>query len=651
MDAAEYKHVVLGLIFLKYVSDTFEELFDKLKIDPEADEDDEDEYIAQRVFWVPKVARWNHIKENARNPQIGQIIDDAMREIEKKNPSLRDVLSKDYARPSLNKTKLGELVDHIGTIGLGGRGNSSKDVLGNVYEFFLGEFALAEGKKGGQFHTPPSVVRTLVKLIRPFNGRIYDPCCGSGGMFVESDLFLKEQGSSIDLLSIYAQESNPTTWRLFRMNLAMRKISVNHGLESADTFLQDLHPDLRADYVLANPPFNQKDWGQPNLISDPRWSYGVPPKNNANFAWIQHIIHRLSPTGVAGIIMANSSLTAGGTDQDEIRKELITNDLIDCIVALPNKLFHNTGVPASIWIISKRKSGGKGLPSRKGRTLFIDARKMGQLITRKRRQLSDDEIHHISNLYYQWKQDPLGESTYSNIPSVCYSTSINDIKNNNFFLPTCLYLAPRRGSIQDTSSRQYFDAEMRKMVEGLKVSLSGELFDQLYNNKFDNQNVSDWGTQKLGDILELLYGKPLKKEDRNGGDIPVYGSGGIAGYHDAPLVSGPGIVVGRKGNPGIVSWTDVDFFPIDTAFYVKIKNSQLPLIFVFNLLKYAKLTWYTIDSGVPGLNRNMVYNIELPVPSHEIIVKWNEKLGQLLKTANNELLSEKFPSKLDINLE
>lgn len=443
MDAAVYKHVVLGLIFLKYISDAFDELYATLKKDPVADEEDEDEYIAKKVFWVPKDARWFNLKNNARQPEIGQIIDDAMRAIENRNPTLKGVLPKDYARPDLDKVKLGELVDLIGSIGLGNKENQSKDILGRVYEYFLGEFASAEGKKGGQFYTPRSIVKLLVEMLRPFRGRIYDPCCGSGGMFVQSDLFIKEHGGKIKDLAIYGQESNPTTWRLFKMNLALRKIAANAGSEPKDTFSKDLHPDLRADYIIANPPFNISDWGQPNLLDDPRWIYGVPPEGNANFAWVQHMIHHLSINGKAGFVLANSSLSSSGKE-GEIRTQIVDADLVECIVSLPDKLFFNTGIPACLWFLKKNKSErGTGV-SRSNQVLFIDASRMGKMITRKQRELLPQEGELIANTYINWSD---GSSTYEDVSGFCRSVTIQEINENDYIINPGRYVGPPKSSL------------------------------------------------------------------------------------------------------------------------------------------------------------------------------------------------------------
>jgi type I restriction enzyme M protein len=412
MDAAEYKHVVLGLIFLKYISDKFEEHHARLaagKGDYKgADPEDPDEYKAENVFWVPPAARWAYLQKSAKQPTIGKIVDDAMVAIERDNPRLKGVLPKDYARPALDKHRLGELIDLIGTIGLGAEEHRAKDVLGRVYEYFLTQFASAEGKNGGQFYTPSSVVRLLVEMLAPYKGRIYDPCCGSGGMFVQSEKFVEAHGGRLGDVSIYGQESNATTRRLAVMNLALRGIEADFGPEHADTFRRDLHPDLRADYVLANPPFNDSDWFRAE--DDVRWKFGVPPKGNANFAWVQHFIRHLAPNGMAGFVLANGSMSSNQSGEGDIRQKIIEADLVDCMVALPGQLFYSTQIPVCLWFLAKNKkqrivSRGNEVPTcfrdRQKETLFIDARKMGTLVDRVHRELTEADIEKIVSTYPQ----------------------------------------------------------------------------------------------------------------------------------------------------------------------------------------------------------------------------------------------------------
>jgi type I restriction enzyme M protein len=438
MDAAEYKHVVLGLIFLKYVSDSFEAKHKELTgLKSEgANPEDPDEYLSENIFWVPEKARWNNIAAKARSSEIGKIIDEAMIEIERNNKSLKGTLPKDYGRPLLDQVKLGEVVDLIGTISMADDSNKSKDILGRVYEYFLGQFAEAEGKRGGQFYTPRSVVRLLVSMLAPKAGtRIYDPCCGSGGMFVQSEEFIEAHGGRIGDISIYGQESNPTTWRLAKMNLAIRGIDNNLGDTSADTFLNNKHPDLKADYVIANPPFNMKEWGQEHLLDDKRWAYGIPPANNANFAWVQHFIHHLGPEGLAGFVLANGSLSSKTSNEGAIREKLVTEHLVDCIVSLPPQLFYTTGIPACLWFISRDKKD-RGNDS-SNNVLFIDARNMGEMISRRHRQLTDEDIENISLTYQNWKS---GSSDYQDILGFCKSTSVEEIGGHDFTLTPGRYV-------------------------------------------------------------------------------------------------------------------------------------------------------------------------------------------------------------------
>ena len=439
MDAAEYKHVVLGLIFLKYISDAFEEQHAKLVAEQAsgADPEDPDEYRAQSIFWVPPEARWAHLKAQAKQPTVGKLVDDAMAGIERDNPALKGVLPKDYARPALDKTRLGQLIDMISNIKVGDEASRAKDVLGRVYEYFLSQFASAEGKKGGEFYTPRCVVKLLVEMLEPYRGRVYDPCCGSSGMFVQSVEFIRAHASGngnggdgnggkapkgskplptprlrqAGDISIYGQESNYTTWRLAKMNLAIRGIDgqIGHG----DTFHNDRHPDLKADFILANPPFNISDWGGERLAGDKRWQYGVPPKGNANFAWVQHIVHHLAPAGVAGFVLANGSMSSNQSGEGEIRKSLIEADLVDCMVALPGQLFYSTQIPACLWFLARDRRGS-ALPAaaqaqrgagrdRRGQALFIDARKLGPLVDRTHRELTDEDVARIAHTYHAWR--------------------------------------------------------------------------------------------------------------------------------------------------------------------------------------------------------------------------------------------------------
>ncbi len=435
MDAAEYKHVVLGLIFLKYISDSFEELYNQLKEDSLSDEEDKDEYMAQNVFYVPPTARWNYLQyERAKLPTVGKDIDDAMDAIEKENPSLKGVLPKDYARPALDKKRLGELVDMIGNVGFNQKGHSSKDLLGRVYEYFLGMFADAEGKRGGQFYTPESIVSLLVDMLEPYNGRIYDGCCGSGGMFVQSEKFLKAHGGRIGDIAVYGQESNPTTYKLAKMNLAIRGIDAK--IELGDTFHNDRHQDLKADYIIVNPPFNISDWGGEQLQDSHLWKYGVPPVGNANYGWLQLFINKLSPTGTAGIVLANGSMTTNTGSEGEIRKNLIQQGLVDCMVALPTQLFYNTQIPACLWFLARNRTNHK-FRNRSNEILFIDARKLGSMTSRKNKALSSKDLAQISEVYHNWRN--IG-GNYEDVQGFCKSATLKEVEENNFVLTPGRYV-------------------------------------------------------------------------------------------------------------------------------------------------------------------------------------------------------------------
>ncbi|WP_044988873.1 N-6 DNA methylase [Sorangium cellulosum] len=469
MDAAEYKHVVLGLIFLKYISDAFDDLHQRLsaQVDEGADPEDRDEYRAERVFWVPKEARWAAIQANAKQPKIGQVIDDAMVAIERDNLSLKGVLPKNYGRPQLDKQRLGELVDLIGTIGFGSRQSRSKDILGRVYEYFLSEFALAEGKKGGQFYTPGSVVRLLVKMLAPYKGRVYDPCCGSGGMFVQSEKFIEKHGGRVGDISVYGQESNPTTWRLAKMNLAIRGIEANLGPENADTFHRDLHRDLKADYILANPPFNAKDWGQERLKEDVRWKYGTPPASSANFAWVQHFIHHLAPAGQAGFVLANGSMSSNQSGEGEIRKAIIEADLVDCMVALPGQLFYSTQIPVCFWFLARDKKNGR-FRDRRGQILFIDARKLGRMIDRTQRELTDEDVARVAGTYHAWRGDK-GAGKYEDIAGFCKNATLDEVRAHQHVLTPGRYV----GAEDVEDEEEPFEERFSKLVAKLN-----EQFDE-----------------------------------------------------------------------------------------------------------------------------------------------------------------------------
>lgn len=437
MEPSDYKHVALGLIFLKYISDAFEARHKALLAeDPQAAED-KDEYLADNVFWVPKDARWSHLQANAKLPTIGTLIDDAMRAIEKDNESLKGVLPKDYARPALNKVMLGELIDLISGIALNETGHASRDLLGRVYEYFLSQFAGAEGKRGGEFYTPRSVVRVLVEMLEPYQGRIYDPCCGSGGMFVQSEKFVQEHGGRIGDIAIYGQESNYVTWRLAKMNLAVRGIDSDIRWNNEGSFHKDELRDLKADYILANPPFNVSDWGGDRLREDVRWKFGAPPVGNANYAWLQHIYHHLAPNGTAGVVLANGSMSSNQSGEGELRKAMAEADVVDCMVALPGQLFYSTQIPACLWFLARNKNpaNGKkgGWRDRRGEVLFIDARKLGVLVDRTRRELTDADVQKIADTYHAWRGEP-GLADYADVPGFCKAATLDDIRKHGHVL-------------------------------------------------------------------------------------------------------------------------------------------------------------------------------------------------------------------------
>lgn len=471
MDSGEYKNVVLGLLFLKYVSDAFEERHAELEADEYADEEDRDEYVMDNIFWVPKEARWSYIKDNAKKPEIGQIIDKAMIEIEKENASLQGVLPKDYARPALDKVRLGETID-LFSFKVGDEESRSKDVLGRVYEYFLSKFASAEGKNGGEFYTPSSVVRLLVEMLEPYKGRIYDPCCGSGGMFVQSEKFVEEHQGKLGDIAVYGQESNPTTWKLCKMNLAIRGIDGNIGTHNADTFHNDLHKGLKADYILANPPFNIKDWGGDKLREDVRWQYGTPPIGNANYAWIQHMVSKLAPAGTAGFVLANGSMSSNTSGEGDIRKNLIEADLVECIVTLPAQFFYSTQIPVCIWFVSKNKSK-TGKRSRNGEILFIDARKLGVMTDRTHKEFADEDIKKITDAFHTWRGTL--DEPYEDVQGFCKAATLEDVRNKDYILTPGRYI----GLEEVEDDGEPFEEKMTRLTSQLseQFAKSKELED------------------------------------------------------------------------------------------------------------------------------------------------------------------------------
>ena len=470
VDAAEYKHVVLGLIFLKYISDAFEEHRAKVLADwGEEAAEDRDEYTAENIFWVPKEARWARLKEQARQPTIGQIVDDAMVAIERDNPAIKDVLPKNYARQGLDKTRLGQLIDLVSNIKVGDAEARSKDVLGRVYEYFLGQFASAEGKKGGEFYTPRCIVKLLVEMLEPYRGRVFDPCCGSAGMFVQSDEFIRSHasgnangGKARGDLSIFGQESNHTTWRLAQMNLAIRGIAGR--IEYGDSFHNDQHPDLKADFILANPPFNVSDWGGERLAEDKRWEYGTPPKGNANFAWVQHFVHHLAPGGVAGFVLANGSMSSSQSGEGEIRKSLIEADLVDCMVALPGQLFYSTQIPACLWFLARDRRNGR-FRDRRGEILFVDARQFGRLVDRTHRELSTDDITKVAETYHAWRRAKGSNNEYVDVPGFCKSAQLEEVQKHSHVLTPGRYV----GAPTQEDDGESFESKMKRLLPELNM--------------------------------------------------------------------------------------------------------------------------------------------------------------------------------------
>lgn len=464
IDASEYKHVVLGLIFLKYISDSFDIKYQELKQDEYADEEDRDEYLAENIFYVPLAARWENISINAHTPEIGKVIDDAMEAIEEENKRLKGILPKNYSRPDLDKRRLGEVVDLFTNITMAEHGNT-KDILGRTYEYCLAKFAENEGKRAGEFYTPASVVQTLVEVLQPYEGRVYDPCCGSGGMFVQSSKFIQSHAMNIQNISVYGQDANPTTRKLCQMNLAINGIEADLGEAASDTFFNDLHPNLKADFIMANPPFNLAGWGQDKLKDDKRWKFGLPPSGNANFAWLQHMIYHLSPNGKMGMVLANGSLSSQTGGEGDIRKNIVLDDLVECIIAMPTQLFYTTGIPVSLWFLNRNKK-------QKNKTLFIDARNMGTMLTRALRTMTKDDINHIADTYNSFVDGKLED-----VKGFCAVVDTEDIEKHDFILTPGRYV----GIEEQEDDGEPFNEKMERLTSELSglFAQSGELEQEI----------------------------------------------------------------------------------------------------------------------------------------------------------------------------
>ena len=487
MEPSDYKHVALGLIFLKYISDAFEAKRAELLKEELADAEDQEEYLAENVFWVPKEARWSHLQAKAKQTTIGKDIDNAMLAIEASNASLKGVLPKDYARPALNKVMLGELIDLVSGIGMAEEADRSRDILGRVYEYFLGGFAGAEGKRGGEFYTPRSVVRLLVTMLEPYKGRVYDPCCGSGGMFVQSEKFVEEHGGRIGDIAIYGQESNYTTWRLAKMNLAVRGIDADIRWNNEGSFHKDELQDLKVDFILANPPFNVSDWGGDRLREDGRWQFGVPPVGNANYAWLQHIHHHLAPNGTAGVVLANGSMSSGQSGEGDIRRAMVEADVVDCVIALPGQLFYSTQIPACLWFLARNKNPGNGWRDRRGEILFIDARKFGHLVDRTRKEFSDEDIARIAGTYHAWRGGP-DTVAYEDVSGFCKATTLEEIREHDHVLTPGRYVGTAVAEADDVSFERRF-AELKETLA--KQFAEAEEISALIEKKLEEINAHD----------------------------------------------------------------------------------------------------------------------------------------------------------------
>ncbi|MFH1244206.1 MAG: N-6 DNA methylase [bacterium] len=658
MDSSEYKHVVLGLIFLKYISDSFEETHQSIKNDNDAYEgewEDKDAYQARNIFWVPEIARWEYLKQNAKKPEIGKIVDDAMVAIEKENPTLKGVLPKRYARPDLNKQSLGEIIDIFSSLELGDSQSKSKDLLGRVYEYFIGRFASAEGKGGGEFYTPASVVKLLVAMIEPYKGRVFDPCCGSGGMFVQSERFVQEHGGKVGDIAVYGQESNPTTWKLCKMNLAIRGIEGNLGESEGDSFHNDLHKDLKADFILANPPFNDSDWGGERLRDDVRWKYGVPSTSNANYAWIQHFVHHLSPTGIAGFVMSSGALSSNSSNEGGIRENLVKAGMVDCIVALPDKLFYTTGIPASLWFISRDRYNHK-FRDRHDEILFIDARKMGIMTDRKHRELTEGELRRIAQTYHDWRNN---NGKYGDVKGFSKAAQIKEVEKNGYVLSPGRYV----GTDFEFEGEDQFIQNMQNLSLILFEQLNGsrKLNDYIELNLkktitflkngtelvTDKEYPEDWETERVENLAERVgigpFGSSIKVETFVKTGIPI-----ISGQHlnhffledldynfiteeharrlRNSIVKRGDIILTHAGNIGQVSFIPTsskykEYIISQRQFYIRCDASKIVPEFLTYYLRSPlgqhSLLSNRTQTGVPSISRPVtnIRNLLVPLPS------------------------------------
>lgn len=675
IDASEYKHVALGLLFLKYISDRFERKYESLETDEERE--DRDEYIADGIFWVPSIARWKYLKENANSPQIGKMIDEAMFAIEHENKRLKGVLPKDYARPALDKTVLSGLINLFSDLDL--YHNNEQDVLGRVYEYFLQMFASAEGKLGGEFYTPRSIVKLLVEMIEPFNGRVYDPACGSGGMFVQATKFISEHSGRVDNISIYGQEKNYTTWRLCNMNLAIRGISANLGGTHADTFHNDLHPDLKADYILANPPFNISDWGVERLQDDVRWKYGVPPSGNANYGWIQHMIHHLSPRGVIGLVLANGSMSSTSGGEGEIRKKLIEDDMIDCMVALPPQLFYSVSIPVCLWFIRRGKE------KRRGETLFIDARKMGYMATRTNRDFTDGDIARIANTYHNWRT---GDNKYEDIAGFCKSATIADMADQGFVLTPGRYVGTEHTTDDETFNNKM--SRLTAMLSGQMVKadeLDANIREQLakivpdiaqtniYNFKdalylfaetlfkswfvnydpFGGSVPADWGVRPISDLVDILSGYGFKSDTFLEAETGKYKLVTIKNVQDGRFdsvtkdslndlpdnlpdychLSSGDILLSLTGNVGRVCFVSGDNYLLNQRVAKLSPKNANDAFFTYLLFRsqsfFYEMQNLAVGSAQQNLSPVLTSKIEIPIPPRKVLDDFYGIVGDMWK--------------------